>query len=121
MVQQKWYNGIFQCQSFPSAGIASDHELVLRNLETELPRYRPKKTRIKREQWNLSKLKEDSQPAMFAQSHRTVGRRTTDDERRHTYWSHMFNSEDRGNGITTISEDAKKPWITQDTFSYWRS
>jgi len=40
---------------------------------------------------------------MFAQSHRT------DDERHwHTYRLHMFNSEDSGDGITTISEDAEK-------------
>jgi len=120
MVQKKWYNGIFQCRSFPSADIASDHELVLCNLEIELPRYRPEKTRIKRERWNLSKLKEDSQSAMFAQKVTELMEgeqdQTTNDIDILT--DRIYSTlKTAATELLPYQRTPKKPWITQDTLT----
>ena len=60
MVKQQWQKRIQQCRSFPSADIASDHELVLCNVEMNFDRNRDHKPIPTNRKWDMEKLKDPS-------------------------------------------------------------
>ena len=118
MVQQQWSKIVQQCRSFPSADIASDHELVLCNLDLKLTRYRQRKAMKNTKRWNLEKLKQPITHIIFETQV------ATNLEQAHT--ESIVEIDNLCNTIVRTIEDAadatiksvrtiKKPWISDDT------